>query len=485
VGRNPWTAASVVLVGSVMVALDATIVNVALHSIAVDLGAEQGVSWIATSYLLGACAAQPATGWLADRFGRKQLFLSALAVFTLASAACALSPNLGALIGFRLVQGLAGGVLPPTGMAIMMALFPRRRLGRAMGVWSMAFMMSPAIGPSVGGLIVTSASWHWMFLVNVPIGIGSFLVGLRLIPSVGHRERRPFDTPGLILGSGGLALAALGLSEGNSWGWQSGRTIAALVIGGLALSGFVVRELRTRHPMIELRMFSHRSFSLSMGAMLFVTMAQFGRLVFIPLQLEKLRGFSALRIGLLLAPPALAGVAGSFFGGRFADKIGPRRPMMIGCAVAAIALFGMAHLTLTTSLLWIMVLLSIQSIGMGLVTAPAMVAGLRTLPSKLVAQGSALRSLTAQVAGALAVAVFGAVVATRAGAHPSPEHAQAAYNAAFLVASLGAVLALALSAALVDRTVEQDEHDEQVERDERDERDEQDEHVSLVDFAGQ
>jgi EmrB/QacA subfamily drug resistance transporter len=458
VTSNPWSAASVVLVGSVMVALDATIVNVALHDIAVDLGGESGVSWIATAYLLGACAAQPATGWLADRFGRRELFLTALALFTAASAACALAPTLGALIGFRFVQGLAGGVIPPAGMAIMMALFPRERLGRAMGVWSMAFMMTPAVGPTVGGLIVTSVSWHWMFLVNVPIGIGSLVAGMRRIPSVGHRERRPFDTIGLLLGSGGLTIAALALSEGNTWGWGSGRTLVALLVGGAALVGFVVWELQNRNPMIELRMFSRRSFSLSMGAMLFVTMAQFGRLVFIPLQLEKLRGFTALRIGLLLAPPAIAGVAGSFIGGRVADRIGPRRPMMGGCAVAAVALLGMARLTLSTPLLWIMVLLSIQSVGMGLVTAPAMVAGLRSLPANLIAQGSALRSLTAQVAGALAIAVFGAVVATRSGTDPTPGHAQAAYNAAFLVASIGALIALVLAAALVDEGAEARRH---------------------------
>jgi DHA2 family multidrug resistance protein len=451
--RNPWIATGVVITGSVLVVLDTTIVNVALHQIAVDLGAGSGVEWVATAYFLGVCAALPATGWLADTFGRKRVFLVSLSVFILASLGCALSPNLGVLIAFRVVQGLGGGALTPIATTMVLELFPRVRHGRAMAVSTMAVMMTPAIGPTVGGLIVTHATWHWLFLVNVPIGVAAVAAGIVLIPAFGHRERRQFDTPGLILGSGGLTLVVLGLSQGNGWGWSSAPTVSVLVVGLAALAAFVRHELRTEHPMIDVRIFTVRAYTLAMGAMFFITMAQFGRLVFIPLELESLRGFTALHVGLLLAPPAFFGMFFTWLGGRTTDRIGPRLPIMCGCVVAFVALVGMARLTLDTSTLWIQVLLIVQSSGIGLVLAPAMVAGLSELPPNLIAQGSAVRALTAQASGALAIGIFGAVVAAHMGADATPEHAQAAYNAAFVWAAGGAVIAFLLASRLSSRPI--------------------------------
>jgi DHA2 family multidrug resistance protein len=245
----------------------------------------------------------------------------------------------------------------------------------------------------------------------------------------------------------------LGLSEGNGWGWSSAPTIAVLVAGAVVLTAFLRRELHTDHPMIEVRIFTVRAYTLAMGAMFFITMAQFGRLVFIPLQLESLRGFTALRVGLLLAPPALFGMFFTWLGGRTTDRIGPRLPIMCGCATAFIALVGMARLALDTPTAWIQVLLIVQSAGIGLVLAPAMVAGMSELPPNLIAQGSAVRSLTAQSSGALAIGIFGAVVAAHMGADATPEHAQAAYNAAFAWAAGGAVIAFLLASRLSSRPI--------------------------------
>jgi EmrB/QacA subfamily drug resistance transporter len=439
---------SVVIAGTVMSALDATIVNVALHDIAVDLGAESGIEWVATAYFLAVCAAQPVTGWLADRVGRKAVFLGGLMIFVPASAGCALSTNLGTLVAFRVVQGLGGGAIAPIAATMVFELFPRERHGRAMAVVTTALMMTPAVGPTVGGLIVVNASWHWLFLVNVPIGVVVVIAGFMLIPRFGHRETRPFDILGLLLGTGGLTIAVLGLSEGNAWGWASPATLAT-VTGGLALlGGFAIHELRSPSPLIDVRMMGDRSFRLAMGAILFITMAQFGRLVFISLEMESLRGYSALQVGLMLAPPAFAGMVAAIIGGRLADEYGPRRPIMLGCFVACIALVGLGLMTLHTPAWIIIVLLAVQSVGMGWVTAPAMVAGLSDLPKNLISQGNALRSLTGQTAGALAVALFGAVVATRLGDSQSPERAQSAYNSAFLVAAAGVAVAFLLASRL-------------------------------------
>jgi MFS family permease len=200
--------------------------------------------------------------------------------------------------------------------------------------------------------------------------------------------------------------------------------------------------------MIELRMFSQRSFRLAIGAMMLVYVAHYGRLVFIPLQLEGLRGESALRVGLLFLPPALATAVGMSLGGRLVDRLGPRLPIQIGCTCVFVGMVGFARLTLTTPLAVIGVLLSIHGFGVGITSAPALVAGLSELPSRLMARGTAVRALAAQVSGAIAVAVLGAVYAARAGAHPSLARAQAAYDTAFAVTGVGVLFALFLASRL-------------------------------------
>ena len=446
--RRAWLALWVTVGATTMVALDTTIVNVALHQISVDLGAGARIEWVVTAYLLAVCVAQPASGWLADRFGRKPVFVTSLAAFTLASAGCGLAPSLGFLIAARVVQGLGGGSLLPVGMATVLGLFPRDRHGRAVGVWGLAGMLAPAIGPTLGGWLVTAVSWHWLFLINVPIGIVTFVAGLRLLPETGERHDRPFDALGLGLGCGGLSLGVLGLSEANTWGWGSVATIGCLIAGVVLLVGFVVHELRTDHPLIELRMFGEQRFRLAMGVASLVFIAQFARLVFIPLQLESLRGVSALKVGVMFLPAAVVAAIAMVLGGRVVDRIGPRLPTMIGTASMGVALFGFARLSLDTPLPLIAMLLAVQGFGFGLLSPPIQVAGLSDLPARLMSQGTAVRALVNQVSAAISVALLGAVVATSAGTSPSPTEAQSAYNNAFAVAAFGVLIAFALAIRL-------------------------------------
>jgi DHA2 family multidrug resistance protein len=447
--RAAWRALTVVLGATIMVALDTTIVNVALTPIAEDLGARAGAAaWIVTAYLLAVCVSQPASGWLADRFGRRAVFLGSLVAFTAASVACAAAPNLALLVAARVVQGLGGGALMPVGMAIVLGLFPKERHGRAVAVWGMAAMAAPAVGPTLGGWLATSVSWHWLFLINAPIGVVTVIAGRALLPRAGDRHARPFDALGLVLGGGGLSLLVLGLAQANEWGWGEPITAGVLVGAVAGLGAFVGHELRTDHPLIELRMFSDKSFRLSMGAMVFVYVAQFGRLVFLPIELEELRGETAFVVGLLFLPAAIVTAIGMNIGGRLVDRIGPRVPIMAGCTLVVVAMVGFARLTLGTPMLLVGAILCLQGLGVGIVTSPAFVAGLSDLPPHLTAQGTAMRSLLGQVSGALAVAILGAVVAARGGASADPVHAQQAYDAAFLVAAVGVGVSLLLAARL-------------------------------------
>ncbi|MGE3325742.1 MAG: DHA2 family efflux MFS transporter permease subunit [Acidimicrobiia bacterium] len=445
---NPWLPMTVILVGTLMVLLDTTIVNVALPAIAEDLDASRGIEWVVIAYLVTVCVSQPAAGWLADRFGRKRVYQVGLVAFTAASLAAALAPNLGILVACRALQGIGGGALGPVGMTVVFDLFPREQHGKAIGVWGLAAMAAPAIGPTLGGWLVDTVSWHWLFLINLPMGIIATVLGIKLLPEMPLRPSRRFDVIGFFTGGAGVALTVLGLSEGNSWGWGTAKTIGVLGIGVATLVMFVYHELHTESPLIELRMFSHPVFALTFIVSFMVTASQYARLVFIPLALEGLRGYSATRVGLLLGPAAIGTAIGMTSGGRISDRIGSRIPIMVGVAIMIPPVLLLSQLHLDSSLFYIGSLLTLQGFGMGLTAAPTVVAAMGTLPSAMIAQGSAMRSVFQQLSGAMAVAGFTTVYDLRAGDNPSPEDAQHAYNMIFFVSALTLVAALAFGSLL-------------------------------------
>ena len=460
-GRSPWVGMSVIMLGTLMVVLDTTIVNVALPQIGESLGAGRGIEWIVSAYLLAVATAMPVSGWISNRYGHKRIYLGALVVFTVASLGCALSPSLPALVGFRVLQGLGGGALMPVGMAIVFSIFPRERHGRAIGAWGIVAMAAPAIGPTIGGYLVTSVSWHWLFLVNVPVGIVAVAAGVRLLPVIPRTARTPFDVIGFVTGSAGLALLVLGLSEANGWGWGSPATLGCLLAGAAMLVAFVRNELRTEHPMLELRMFRNPTFSTASGITFLVVIAQYARLVFIPLQLEGLRGYTALEVGLMLAPAGVATAVAMQVGGRLADRLGPRAPLIVGTSLMAVGLLALANLGLTTPLWLIATFLAVQGTGMGLHAAPATVAAMDTLTSDLLGHGAAVRNLASQVGGAVSVALMGAVYAIVTPAGASPEQAQRGYDIVFYAALAGMLGALVLAVRL--RPVRRAEPAEEVE----------------------
>lgn len=447
---NPWVPMSVIVAATIMVGLDSTIVNVALHAIGEDLRARDGIEWVVTAYLLAVCASQPATGWLADRFGRKPMFLLALTWFTVASVLCALAPNLLTLVLFRALQGLGGGAIMPIGMAMGLSFFPAENKGRAMAIWGVASMAAPAIGPTLGGWLVDSVSWHWMFLINLPIGLGAVLGGLRLLPGGGHRERRPFDGLGLFLGGAGLSLAVLGLMQGNSWGWASASTVSSLAVGVVMLGLFGRHELRHQPPLIELRLFQERNFRLAVAALALIMLPQYARLVFLPLALQGLRGFSAMKVGVLFFPAGVGSAIGMTIGGRLVDRIGPRRPILVGCAGVFVSMVLFWRLSIDAPAWWIVALMSLQGAAWGMTATPGMVAGLGKLPPRYLAQGTTIRSLTGQVSAAMAVAVLGAVVAIRMGDATTPAQRQAAFNSSYLLGALCTVGAFLVARHLPD-----------------------------------
>lgn len=442
-----WVALGVVLVGTLMVVLDTTIVNIALPAIRDDLGDGIGIEWVVTAYLLAVTVSMPASGWLADRFGRKPVLVTSMTCFTVASLVAAFAPTLDALIFMRVVQGLGGGALLPVGMALVFEVFPPERRGQAMGSWGTVTMLGPAIGPTLGGWLITAVSWHWLFLVNVPIGIVAVALSVGLLRDFGHRDERPFDAWGFGLAGSGLAILLLGVSESDRWGWSSPATWGCVLGGFALLTAFTRHELRTPEPMIEVRIFRIPVFTIGLIITMFVTVAQFTRLVFIPLQLEELRGTSAFGVGLLLSPGALAAGIAMLLSGRLVDRVGSRTPVVIGTSLMFVSVLAMANLTTHTPLWAISALLVGQGVGMGLSAVPSTVVALNSVPPKYVAQATAARAVSAQAAAAIGIGALAALVTARM----STGSAQAAYNSAFLASAALLVIAIVLGTRLPKR----------------------------------
>lgn len=448
-------ALSIVLIGTFMVILDTTIVSVALVPIGNSLHAPTGVEWIVTAYLLAVGVVQPITGWVADRVGRKAVFIGAMVLFAAGSLASAASPNLAVLIFFRVVQGLGGGAMVPVGMAIIIEAFPPNRRGTALGVWGVAAMAAPAIGPSLGGWLVTQLDWRWLFLINVPIGVVGTVLALKYLRNDGFHEERPFDWTGTALITCGLLALLLALSEGAAWGWGSQRTVGLLVGGTLLFVVFVWWVLtRTDHPLVDMRMFSNPTFTLTIAVISLLTLSQYGRLFFVPLELESLRGLTPLHTGLLLTPTAVGAGITMPIGGRLADRIGARIPVTLGLIPVAAATWYLGTLTPHSSENWLMFWLFVSGVGFGLAMMPNAVAGLNSIPSRLIAPGSAIRQLARQVAGAVAIAVLTAIVTSHLGGHlayngsHSVERVQAAYNDVFVVGFWALVATVVLAVFL-------------------------------------
>lgn len=443
----PWVAMGVFLIGSYMVILDVTIVNVALPQIAIDLGSHEGIEWVVTAYLIAIGIAQPATAWAADRFGRKPIFTISLALFGLGSLLSALAPDLNYLIAFRILQGAGGGAMMPVGLAMIYELFPPDKRGTALGIWGLSAMAAPAVGPTLGGYIVTVADWRWLFFVNVPIGIVGVIAAVALLRDFGFRERRPFDLPGFAFAAGGLVSLLLAFSESTRWGWGSPQIVGLLVLGCSLLVTFVFHALRSKHPLIQVRMFAVPTFSITIVIIWVTSLMLYSRLVFIPLQLETLRDMTAFKVGLILTPSAVCAMIASPLSGRLTDRIGPRYPVLAGMLSGCFGAWFLGHLSLDTSIYVISFFVALQGFGMGLAMTPNTVAAMASLRDRYAAQAATVRSLNMQIAASFGVAILSTIVVSQIGVVSAQgltgaeaQHAQDAYNSVFIVA-LGVLIA--------------------------------------------
>jgi EmrB/QacA subfamily drug resistance transporter len=403
-----WLILAAVSLGMFMALLDVTIVNIAIPALIGDLRTTvTHVSWVLNAYSLVLAAFFLSMGRISDRFGQKRVFVFGLVAFTLFSLLCGLAPTIGWLIAFRAGQGIGGAALSTVSLAIVLGAFPKRRQGMAVGLWGALGTAAAAVGPTLGGLLVTYESWHWIFFVNVPIGIGATVFALSVIPE--HRSGAAeggIDVPGIAVSTAGLFLLTLALIQGNSWGWTSARIVALFIAAVASFPLFTWWEVRTRHPMFDFKLLRIRSFTAANSAMTFIGMAMGGTFLMVVIFLVSVLGYSELRAALALTVMPLTALAIAPNSGRLVDRIGPRSPATLGAALFTVGLVLLAQLgggTRLVDVLWRVVFIGA---GMGFAMPTLSAASMASLPPQVRGVGSGALNTMRQVGFTLGVAVL-------------------------------------------------------------------------------
>ena len=425
--------------------MDTTVVNVAVPTIGRQFHAgNSSVQWIATGYLLSLAVWMPSSGWISDRFGAKRVLLAAIAIFTGGSVLCAAAGSLGALVAARVIQGIGGGMLQPVGMAMVFRAFPPERRARASQILIIPTAVAPALGPIIGGTLVTHASWRWAFLINLPIGVAALVFGLVFLRNQPHASPGRFDIAGFALAGSGLPLLLYAISQGPSQGWGSATIVVCAVAGVVLLSSLVVVELRVREPLLDLRLLHNRLFRDCTLVGLVAFGGFLGTLFILPLFLQEATGRSAMTSGLTTFPEALGVLVWIQLAGRLYPKVGPRRIMAAGLLEMSAVIAAMSLLQGSTSLWLIRGAMFAIGGGLSFVIISQQAAGFATISPADTGRGTAISAAVTQTAAATGVAVLVTILTARAGHTRLPVVSD--FHPVFLVAAgmtfLGAILAL-------------------------------------------
>ncbi|MCE9671602.1 DHA2 family efflux MFS transporter permease subunit [Myxococcus stipitatus] len=416
--NNKWLVTLSVTFGTLMGAIDSSIVNVALPQIRGAVGATvQEITWATTGFVIATVMVMPLTGFLGRLFGQKRVYLACLVLFVAGSFLCGLAWNLPTLVLFRFLQGLGAGALQPTEQAILRQTFSREEQGTAMAIFAMAVMVGPAIGPTLGGYIVDNWHWSWIFFINVPVGILGFFMVARFVHEdeqlrasarkEAQLQRRHMDWSGIVLLCMGLALLQYVLEEGQADDWfQSPLIVACSIVAGTCLIAFVIRELTAPVPAVNLRLFKDPVFASGtlLNALVFAVLM--ASMFLLPVFMQELLGFTATQSGMALMPRTLVMLVCMPFVGRLYRMVPARVLVAAGIVFAGFGAFEMSHFSLETGARDIIRAIMLQGVGFSLMFVPLSATALANIPRERMADATGLNSLLRQIGGSMGLAIF-------------------------------------------------------------------------------
>jgi DHA2 family multidrug resistance protein len=415
-----WPIAFGVLLGAIMELVDTSIVNVAFSHMAANLGASiDEITWVAVGYILAAVIVLPMTGWLGARFGRKRYYLTSVSIFTIASVLCGLATSLGSLVAWRIIQGLGGGALISTSQAILFESFPADEKATASALFGVGMMVGPALGPTLGGIIVERFTWPWIFLVNVPFGVLCFVlvwIFYRADPPV--TKSAAIDIPGFALLAIGIGSLQFVLERGEHYDWFDSNLIVTLAVAAVtAIATMVWWELRVDAPVLNLRVLKNLSLTSATAQATAVGMALYGSVFALPLYLQTILGFDAETTGWLIFPSAVASAITMLAAARLLKIFHPRTLVAIGTVVLAGSMFMHGTLTTDSGASDVHFPVILRGIGFGLIFVPVTTAAFVGLPAKDMPHGTAMFNLMRQLGGSIGIAIVATQLTTGTAQH--------------------------------------------------------------------
>ena len=434
------------LIGPLLSMIDSSIVNVAVPDIATELEAQlDDVQWVVSGYLLALGVSLALTAYLAKRFGTLRVYTVSMILFVIVSAACAIAPNIEFLIAFRALQGFAGAPLVPLALSILLG---KDGIGGGKIPISAALVLflAPALGPTLGGLLIGAGGWRWIFLVNVPVGVVGLLLMLRVPRNIGAQPDATtrFDPVGFVLLALGLTAALLGATEGTSEGWDSPLAWAPLGGGLLLLLAYTFWALRRAHPAVDVKMILHRNSALALVLQIFCSVVAFGTVFLIPVFTQSVQGYSAVETGIALLPQGIIMGLGTFVGQKLSGRVPLRVLVVTGFVALAVSSVYLLFLEQDTPLWLTAVALSVRAIAIGFVTTPLLVAMLAPLPEEELADGNTLFNITQRLGGSIGVSILGSIVAGGATLAATIDNFHLVGGILIAIAAVSAVLALFL-----------------------------------------
>lgn len=413
-GKVPWGPLLVLVLGTFMGILDASIVNVALPRImAIFNSSFDEIQWVMTIYLLVGGVVIPITGYLGDRYGYKLIYILALAFFTVSSGFCGFSWNTDSLVVARGFQAIGGGMVIPLSMAIIYKIVPREKIGMALGIWGLTMTVAPAIGPTLGGYLVDNFSWRLIFYINLPVGIIAVYLSYLFVPETERQEGLTFDYPGFILCGIGCFCVLLGLSEGPSEGWGSQYIVTLFTVALFSLALFAVWELIVPQPMLDIRLLRNGIFAVSILATCLISITMFATVFLVPIFAQSVQGYTPMQTGLIIMPMALISGFIMPISGRLFDKVGATPLAAFGLILLIWTTYELGQLDVNSSIRELQSWLVLRGVGLGLTMMPVMTAGMNAVPHMMVGRASAISNVFRQISASFGIAVLTYVMTNR------------------------------------------------------------------------